>query len=390
MSEDTFSLTVPDTEQIKQEILKPEPVLPEAQQKIQEQAEKNAAAILEQCDDPMSENAAKMKGIMQAFGRDSLVQTNNNQLMQISAGQLAKAGSGGDEVGKTMVNLKQEIDNLDPRDVDFSGKGFLRLFSNPIKKYFAKYQKSENVINSIIESLDEGKKTILKDNISLKSEQAALRDTTRKLKTDIELGQAMDKAIEDKLLEAETLNADVNKIKFIREEILFPLRQKLVDMHQLQLVSQQGYIAMETLQRNNNELVRGVDRAKTVTVSALRTAITVASALYNQKITLEKIKALNETTGNLIAHTSKMLKDQGAEIHQIAAQSTLDIGQLKQSFQDVTSALDAIETFKTNALPKMKEDIAEFQRLAKDGEARIQRLEKGSQLAGAQQALPRS
>ncbi|MDR1038080.1 MAG: toxic anion resistance protein [Deltaproteobacteria bacterium] len=397
MSDDSFSLNLADVDEIKKEV-QPEPPLPEAQQKIKEQAEKNAAAILAECDDPLSDKADRMKSMMDAFGKESMVQTSNNQLMQISAGQLAKAGQGGDEVGKTLMNLRNEIETLDPKGVDFSGKGFLRLFSNPIKKYFAKYQKSENVIAGIVDSLDDGKKTLLKDNISLKNEQQALRETTRRLKTDIELGMAMDTAIENKLLEAEAAaqspgaNTEQlqNKIKFIKEEILFPLRQKITDMQQLQVVSQQGFIAMEVLQRNNNELVRGVDRAKTVTVSALRTAITIASALYNQRITLEKIKALNETTGNLIAQTSRMLKEQGAEIHQQAASSTLNIDQLRTSFADVTAALDAIETFKTNALPTMKSNIEEFQKLAKDGEARIQRLEKGSTLAaGTRQALTR-
>ena len=49
---------------------------------------------------------------------------------------------------------------------------------------------------------------------------------------------------------------------------------------------------MEIIRRNNLELIRSVERAKTVTVSALRVAVTVASALYHQKIVLEKVNLL--------------------------------------------------------------------------------------------------
>jgi uncharacterized protein YaaN involved in tellurite resistance len=385
-----FSLTVPDPEQIKQELQAPEPPKPEAQQKLEEQAEKNAAAIME-VEGPESEAGKRIKALMDAFGQETIVQSGsaNNQLLKTSVGELAKAGSGGDEVSKTLLSLQREIKELDPSGVDFSGKGFLRIFSNPVKKYFGKYQKSENVIGSIVESLESGKQTLIKDNGSLKSEQTAIRENTRKLKTDIELGALMDKAIEAKVAEAKAQGADPDKIQFVENEILFPLRQRIMDMQQLQVVNQQGFLAMEVIQRNNSELIRGVDRAKNVTVAALRIAVTVASALYNQKITLEKIQALNETTGNLISQTSKMLKEQGAEIQKQAISSTISVDLLKQSFLDVTSALDDIERFKSAALPVMKSTIDQFQQLAKDGEARIQRLEKGSSLAGsARQALP--
>ncbi|MDR2613513.1 MAG: toxic anion resistance protein [Deltaproteobacteria bacterium] len=386
-----FSLSVPDPEQIKKEILPPEPPAPEAQQKLQEQAEKNASAILE-IEGPDSEQGRRIRELMDSFGQDNITQaaSSRNQLLKTSVSELAKAGEGGDVVSKTLVSLQEKIKELDPSGVDFSGKGFLSIFSNPIKKYFSRYQKSENVIGSIIESLESGKQTLLKDNVSLKGEQDTLRDNTKKLKTDIELGTLMDKAIEDKLAEARAQGAAPEKVSFVENEILFPLRQRLMDMQQLQVVNQQGYLAMEVIQRNNKELVRGVDRAKNVTVSALRIAVTVASALYNQKLTLDKIQALNETTGNLISQTSKMLKEQGAEIQKQAISSTVSVDVLKQSFQDVIGALDDIDRYKAAALPVMKGTIGEFQKLAEAGETRIQNLERGTRLTSSQpqQSLP--
>jgi uncharacterized protein YaaN involved in tellurite resistance len=377
-----FSLTVPSVtpEEVQKELAPPTP--PEAKTKLQEQAEKNAAAIME-IDEPSSDKAAQIKGLMEAFGRESMVESGsaNNQLLKTSVGELAKAGEGGDEVSKTLMSLQNEIKSLDPSGVNFSGKGFLSIFSNPVKKYFAKYQKSENVIGSIVESLEKGKQTLITDNSSLKNEQTAIRAVTHKLKTDLELGAAMDKAIDAKVAEAKASGADPDKISFVENEILFPLRQRIQDMQTLQVVNQQGFMAMEVIQRNNNELIRGVDRAKNVTVSALRIAVTVASALYNQKITLEKIQALNETTGNLISQTSKMLKEQGAEIQKQAISSTISVDLLKQSFQDVNSALDDIDNYKKAALPVMKGTIEQFQKLAQEGEARIQKLERGSALA---------
>ena len=136
------------------------------------------------------------------------------------------------------------------------------------------------------------------------------------------------------------------------------------------VVNQQGIMAIEVVIRNNKELIRGVDRARNVTVTALKISVTVASALYNQKIVLKKIESLNETTNNLISATSKMLKDQGAAIHKQSLETSISVDTLKQAFTDVLSALDSISTYKQEALPRMRETIHQFSELAVTGERR--------------------
>src|SRR2546428_13963908 len=61
-------------------------------------------------------------------------------------------------------------------------------------------------------------------------------------------------------------------------------------------VNAQGYLALELVRKNNLELIKGVDRATTTTISALRTAVIVAQALTNQELVLNQITALNTTT----------------------------------------------------------------------------------------------
>ena len=51
----------------------------------------------------------------------------------------------------------------------------------------------------------------------------------------------------------------------------------------------QGYLALDMIRKNNLELMKGVDRATTTTVAALRTAVIVAQALNNQKLVLDQI-----------------------------------------------------------------------------------------------------
>ena len=122
-------------------------------------------------------------------------------------------------------------------------------------------------------------------------------------------------------------------------------------------VTVQGYLALDLVKKNNVELIKGVDRASTTTVSALRTAVTVAQALVGQRLVLEQITALNTTTANIIDSTGEMLKNQTAQIHEQAASSTIPLETLQRAFQNIYLTMDNIDTFKAKALVSMKTTV---------------------------------
>jgi uncharacterized protein YaaN involved in tellurite resistance len=375
-----FSMQVANPEEIKQEVALQVATPPAEVSELKAQAQKNADTLMNIDMDSLADKKDVVNSI-ETFGADDMkMSSQKNSLLSISVGKLSQAGTEGGQVSKSLMDLHREIKDLDPSLVDFAKSGVLGAIFNPIRAYFERYEKSENVIADIVTSLDKGRAVLVNDNTTLELEEGSLRDLTKKINKDIELGSQMDDCISAALEKAKAANQDPEKIKFIQEEILFPLRQKVMDMQQMIVVNHQGVIAMEIICRNNKELIRGVDRAKTVTITALRTAVMVASALYNQRIVLKKIQLLNETTNNLIASTSKMLKEQGAQIQQESMQTGVSVETLKQSFADLTEALDAISTYKQQALPVMKQTIDTFKDMATQGEAQIQRLEKGSAL----------
>lgn len=376
----SFSMEVVSPEEIQAAIEQEVKPVPEEVAKLQALADSNVAAIMTLDLDSLE----KRKEILQSidtFGMNTMrTSSSKNNLLQVSVGSLSKTGDEGGAVAKGLTDLHIQLKDLDPSIIDFTKTGLLGKLFNPLRAYFLKFQKADAVIADIVTSLDKGKAILKNDNTTLEIEQQALRDLTKKLKKEIELGTLMDASIESQIEAAKARNEDPDKIRFITEEVLFPLRQRVMDMQQMMVVNQQGIMAIEVVTRNNKELIRGVDRAKNVTISALKISVTVASALYNQKIVLKKIELLNQTTNDLIAGTSRMLKDQGADIHKQASSANLSAETLKQAFSDVLSALDSISTYKQEALPKMRETISQFQELADHGEKEIQRLEKGQRL----------
>ena len=169
------------------------------------------------------------------------------------------------------------------------------------------------------------------------------------------LAQHLDDALVARIATIEATDPD--RAKILKEDLLFPLRQKHQDLLTQLAVSVQGYLALDVIRRNNHELIKGVDRATTTTVSALRTAVIVAQALADQKLVLDQITALNTTTSNLIESTSQMLHQQSGAIAEQAASSTVEIDKLQKAFDNIYATMDEIDTFKIAALDSMQKTV---------------------------------
>jgi uncharacterized protein YaaN involved in tellurite resistance len=122
-------------------------------------------------------------------------------------------------------------------------------------------------------------------------------------------------------------------------------------------VCAQGYLALDTIRRNNDELVKGVDRAATTTVSALRIAVTIAAALSNQKLVIEQVNALRGTTEDIIRTNAEMLAGQSGEIQRIAAEPAVGLETLRKSFEQIYQTIDTIDAFKAQAVANMQTTV---------------------------------
>ncbi|WP_297826628.1 toxic anion resistance protein [uncultured Methanobrevibacter sp.] len=375
-----FSLDIDEIKKDVEDTLKEEEVKLE-NSNIKNQAEENATAIFETDFSNPNEREKIIKPI-ESFGMDDMSKSSSkNEILATRCVDLSKKGKEAENIGDKLVELDKQMKDLDPSKIDFAKKGVLGNLLNPIHKYFAKYEKAETAISDIIDSLDHSSKVLQNDNVTLLSEENYLREITNKLLADIELGKKMDESIEAQINRAEMEGVESDKIAFVREEVLFPLRQRIMDMQQMIVVNQQGIVSLNVIRRNNKELIRGVNRAKNVTVSALRTGVMVASALYDQKIVMDKINILNSTTENIIESTSHMLKEQGSEIQKHSAETMISPEVLKASFSEAIQAIEDVSTYKQQALPKMKETILLFSDMADEGQKVVEKIEtKNSEL----------
>lgn len=265
-----------------------------------------------------------------------------------------KGGDAQSQVAGSLVELRRVVEDLDPRDLPASrGRNFLSRLpgGNRLRDHVAKYASAQGTLNRIVGSLRGGQDELRRDNAALQTERVRLWETMGKLQEYVVLTDALDAAVGQRIAGAEA--TDPERADGLRADVLFPVRQKHQDLLTQLAVCAQGYLAMDVVRRNNDELIKGVDRAATTTVAALRISVMLASALDHQKKVVEQVNALRGTTEDLIRGNAEMLATQSGEIQRIAADPAVGAETLRSAFQQIYRTLDAIDTYKVQATEAM-------------------------------------
>lgn len=285
----------------------------------------------------------------------------SNRMLQMPVKALTEGNlSSGSKVGKTLLDLRRTVEDLDPSQAQGAKKWLGMIpFGDKLTDYFRKYQSAQSHLNGIIHSLQSGQDELQKDNVALNLEKKSLWESMGRLNQYVYVAEKLDAKLAAQVATLET--SDPEKAKALREDVLFYVRQKHQDLLTQLAVSIQNYLAIDIIIKNNIELIKGVDRATTTTVSALRTAVIVAQALNNQQLVLDQITALNTTTSGLIERTSELLKTNSARIQEQSASSTIGIDSLQKAFANIYETMDTIDQFKVRALDNMAATIGSLE-----------------------------
>ena len=367
-----------NVEETKAEVVVVEPIIDE---QLQQRAEAYADQLIAVDPDDQDARVSSIDAV-EGMGRDLQRRAaSKSRMLQTPLKDLASETEEGGPVAKSLADLRLEVEKMDPTSLNLEPGwlnrtlGLIPGLGTPLQRYFMRFETSQGVIDAIIRSLESGRDQLKRDNVTLNEDQKSMRELTLILTEQVALARALDAAITTRL---EELEPGDQRRTFIEEELVFVLRQRTMDLQQQLAVNQQGVLATALIVRNNRELVRGVDRAVDVTISALQIAVAVAMAVAHQKVVLDKVEALNRTTSDLIAGTAERLKTQGTQIHQQAAGTMLDMESLKSAFSDINIALDEISRYRQEALPQMAHSILELDQLTSEAEQAIEKHERGT------------
>ncbi|MEA2368761.1 MAG: hypothetical protein QOH38_1479 [Thermoleophilaceae bacterium] len=368
------------------------PVPPERQAELRQMADKYAAD-LESLAPNSPELAAKVEEISQVGASELTASASvSNRMLERPSSALAGT-SGKSKVGAqakvagTLSELRSTVVELTPNRADLDGKrkilGFIPGGSR-IERYFDRYKTAQSQLDQITKALAAGQDELRKDNAAIEQERANLWTLMGSLTEYTVLLAQLDAGVESRLLALES--SDPQRATSFRSDVQFAVRQRRQDILTQLAVAAQGYLAMDMVKQNNVELIKGVERAKTTTLAALRTAVIVAEALTNQKLVLSQISALNTTTSEVIAANAAMLRQQSAEIQTQAASSSIDIAKLEQAFTDVFATMDSIDTFRGEAVKSMAATVTALEKQLAKAEPYVERSRKPDQERSAPSA----
>ncbi|GHG50768.1 protein involved in tellurite resistance [Sinomonas cellulolyticus] len=363
-TENALTLQAPDPAPVIKEEQAPGmvPVGDDRQREIAGQARAFVSEIAAM-DSRSPEFQQKVEGLNRFAGREMVASSDaSSRMLDRSSTSMASAKKSGNSaqmyVASTLGELRTTVEDLTPNQELTVGKKILGFVpgGNKLARYFQRYESAQTQLDKIIKSLMAGQDALMKDNASLAEEKTNLWETMKQLSEYAVFAQELDKATVEKIDEVRR-SGQTEHAQQLESDVLFPVRQRRQDILTQLAVSVQGYLAIDLIRKNNTELIKGVDRARTTTISALRTAVIVAQALANQKLVLDQIDAINTTTNNMILRTSEMLKDQTGRIHQQASSSGVSVQTLEKAFANIYQTMDAIDTFRSQAAKNMESTV---------------------------------
>ena len=321
------------------------------------------------------------QAIEQLGAGTTALSASQSRMTASSLRSLAEEGAGGKEIASNLSDLAIRMRKLDPSKVDFARRGILSKFHDPVERYFEQFKSARTEIEAVMVSLKHGRDTLASDNVELERQEVTLLKDSQTLAKELDVANQLEVALTDAIERAEAEGVDPEKVRFVRQEILFPLEQKRQDLQTLLAVNQQGIVAMSVLRENNRALMTNIDRTSQISLRALDTGVMIQRALHDQQAQMEKVKMVGEVTESIIRGNAEALHTQGAEIQRQSSEAMIDPEVIKESFEQVFAALEEGDAYRDAAIPRMQATIAELQSITDKGQERLNRLAQAGRLS---------
>ncbi|MEU0795338.1 toxic anion resistance protein [Amycolatopsis sp. NPDC005961] len=290
---------------------------------------------------------------------------------------LRSAASPQDGVTTSLTSLRRTVAELDPAKLPLTGRKLLGMFpvAQGAKRALDRYRAANEPVNALVVDLRGRQDVLRRDNAAIKGERERLWKVMGKLAEAAAFAEAVDGAIE---AQAGVFDlTDPARANALRADVLYPIRQRHQDLLTQLAVSAQGYLALDLVRKNNDELVRGVERAVSTTVSALRVALLVSGALASQRDVLDEVAALQATTDGLIRANSELLTLQSAEIRKASSDPAVATETIRQSFDRIYASIDAIDGFRADAVRSMAATVESLSGEIRRAEDHLRRSHEG-------------
>ena len=287
------------------------------------------------------------------------------RLLERTVGWLVRGGpAASSSINDGIVALRREADRLNPRDRgDLAGSrkllGFIPM-GDKINAYFARYQSSQADVNAVLLGLQVSQVDLRQDNVNLERDRVKLVSVISDLRHFVYLAQRLDATLAERVLRSD--GSDPERARIMRDDMLASVRMKHHDLSSHLALAVQSYLTVAVMERNNLELIRGLEAAKVAILSAMRTAIAVAQSMIDLRLVLDQITMLNDAAlGSAVPNAASG-----------------DLSPLQLAFEGVYRRVDEIDAWRSASTVAMTATGVALQSLADRTKGAPQRSTRGA------------
>lgn len=263
-------------------------------------------------------------------------------------GATAHREDGGD-IARTLAALRDELDALDPSELDGERGWFTRAIGKvpgvgtPADRYLQRLASSRSKISAIVHSLEAGRGVLARDNSTLRMDQEQLSELSTSLDTAMAEVQALDDALVF-AIDVELPTDDARRELF-EDDLLAACRRRMSDLDQARVVNEQATAAIESVISTNREMMRGIDRTRDLTNSALAVAAMVGAAGQSNAAVFDGIDA---ATAELITATEIRLRTDGRDVARANHDTSIELRALRAAFDEIDAELNDLDGRRTS------------------------------------------
>lgn len=283
------------------------------------------------------------------------------------------------DTGELLANLVGEIKSFNS-SIGTSKKGIFKLFNSAKKEIstiIAKYNKIEKNVDTIENSLEKNKVTLLKDIALFDTMYDKNLEYFKEISLYIIAGERKLEELKNKTLPAvkakfeETHEQlDAQKIQDLENQIN-RFEKKIYDLKTTRIISIQMAPQIRLLQNNDAELVEKIQSSITNTIPLWKNQMVLALGINNSKKALESQQAVSNLTNDMLKKNSETLKQGSIEIAEEAEKAIIDIETLKKTNQDLIETIDNVIKIHEEGHAKRMEAEAELENIEKELKSKL-------------------
>lgn len=240
------------------------------------------------------------------------------------------------EVQSNILKLRSEIDSLNKsKQLGLMDK---LLKKSPLKNYIYKYQSVKTNVNSIVQSLRNGRETLEENMAYMKTLKKTSLESVYHLQMRIAMGEKL-----KVLFEEEIAKSDSEARKTHLERGLRKVVTRIQSFHEMVMLYQQAIAGTDIINDNNDKLIDAVDATIEKTQNLLTVSAMISMALGDQLQTIEAVNTSNAVLSSMFEENSKLLKETTQKTNELMGNPGLQLDSIERGISDLFTAMDLFE-----------------------------------------------